>query len=256
MDEQLRLKEALGALLMLAEASERRLTRSQVEAACEGIGLTARQMEMVLAYLQMNHVTIEGFVASQPDRALFQDQKDQAASGEKTGTESVHYKAYLKELESVRPCHEAEAAELAEAMLAGDLQAKQRLIEGNLHRVIQVSKEYLGRGVLAADLVQEGNMALTTAMDTYERGENLTIHLLTAIENAMAEAIREQTGADDVGHFLAADANALLKATEVLAGELGREATADELAAHLHISKKRVEALVKMSLDAMNLSDD
>ena len=159
----------------------------------------------------------------------------------------------LEELEGIRPYSEEEEKDLVDAMLAGDEAAKAQLIEGNLHRVVQMSQEYLGQGVLAADLVQEGNMAVILGVDSYVPGTNFRVHMLTVIENAMLEAIREQTGSEDAGHTLAADANALMDATETLAEELEREATAEELAEYLHISKERVETLVKISLDAMNL---
>lgn len=255
MDEQAQLKEALGALLTLAAASDGCLTAEQIEDACSGIGLTDRQLQMVCTYLEMNHVTVTGFAASEADKSLFRD-GDPEGDSQKTGADSAYFKMYLEDLQGIRPCDEQEEARLINAMLAGDAAARERLIEGNLHRVVQLSREYLGQGVLAADLVQEGNMALLLALDTYERGKNFKLHLLSKIEEAMVEAIREQTGADDAGHCLAADANALMKATEVLAEKLGREATAEELAAHLRISKDRVETLVKISLDAMNLSEE
>lgn len=251
MNEQAQLKEALGALLSLASVSEGMLTMDQIQDACEGIGLTDKQVEMVCAYLEMNQVKIQGFAASEEDKSLFRD--GNAAVEEKTGADSAYFKMYLQELEGIQPYTDEEEKDLVDAMLAGDGTAKEQLIEGNLHRVVQMSQEYLGQGVLAADLVQEGNMALILGMETYVPGTNFRIHLLTEIENAMLEAIREQTGAQDAGHTLAADANALMDATEVLAEELEREATAEELAEYLHISKERVETLVKISLDAMNL---
>lgn len=252
MDEQRQLKEALSALFLLAEASKRRLTKAQVEEACQEIGLDERQTEMVCAYLEMNHVTIEGFAAKEEDRALFRE-ADDTPEKKKAGAGSAHFDMYLKELESLARYEEHEEEALLKAMRAGDGAARERLIEGNLFRVVQVSREYEGRGVPTADLVQEGNIALLQALDTCSTGANISLYLLTEIENAMIRAIQEQTGADDVSQCLAADANALLKATETLARELGREASAGELAAHLHMSRQRVETLVRMSLDAMNL---
>lgn len=252
MNEQAQLKEALGALLSLATVSEGMLTMDQIQDACDGIGLTDKQVEMVCAYLEMNQVKIQGFVASEEDKSLFRD-GTAAADEEKTGADSAYFKMYLQELEGIQPYTDEEERDLVDAMLAGDVAAKEQLIEGNLHRVVQMSQEYLGQGVLAADLVQEGNMALILAMETYVPGTNFRIHLLTEMENAMVDAIGEQTGSQDASHTLAADANALMDATEVLAEQLEREATAEELAEYLHISKERVETLVKISLDAMNL---
>lgn len=312
MDEQTQLKEALRALMTLADATNHTLQVGQVEKECAVLGLDARQIRLVCAYLEMNHVNIEGFAASEEDKSLFRDAADTAetqtgpeaaksgkrksagtgsgmgnsgrvtsanpkiiqaksgksrieketgtAIGSETGAESAYYQMYLTELKGIRPCTDEEESALEEELLAGSETAreaaKERLVEGNLHRVVQISKAYLGKGVLAADLVQEGNMALFMAIDSYVPGTDFRMHLVQEIENAMIEAIRQQTGSDDILNTLAADANALMKATEVLADRLGREATSEELAEHLHMSRERVETLVKLSLDAMNISNE
>lgn len=318
MDEQIQLKEALHALLTLADASDRTLQVGQVEKECAALGLDDRQIQLVCAYLEMNHVNIEGFAASEEDKSLFRDaaplaerqrEPESEDSGEEksgkakpmqaksagpkqakspspkkekpaglnqgkgkgtasdsgTGTGSAYYQMYLAELQGIHPCTDDEEAALVTEMLAGDEDARERLVEGNLHRVVQISKAYLGQGVLAADLVQEGNMALFMAVDSYmadscasggSAAEDFRLYLIREIENAMVDAIREQTGSDDILNTLAADANALMKATEKLADRLGREATSEELAEYLHMSRERVETLVKISLDAMNLSNE
>lgn len=331
MDEQTQLKEALHGLLTLADASDRRLQAGQVEKECAALGLDARQTRLVCAYLEMNHIHIEGFAASEEDKSLFRDAVDAAggqrepaaadgeakpgedmsdkdkpgkgksdqersgsagsgkrgsqSSDDETGAGSAYYRMYLAELQGVRPCTDEEESALVDMLLTGSDSdretARERLVEGNLHRVVQISRTYLGQGVLAADLVQEGNMALFMAVDSYAAqayraggdgiygepawrdtadchgaGADFRLYLIREIEAAMVEAIREQTGSDDILNTLAADANALMKATEDLADRLGREATSEELATHLHMSRERVETLVKISLDAMNISNE
>ncbi len=273
MEEQIKFKEGLDALLDLAAASDGTLTMAQIREACGDFHLSGEQLNLVCAYLESNRVKIQDSPVSGKSRKLSGEpeeetvgktdgkaagqEKAQAGGQEKAkdgdGRESAYYKMYLDELKKLRRYRREEEEELIEAMLAGDAQAKERLIEGNLPQVVRISKEYLGQGVLAADLVQEGNMALLLAMETYDRQKSFRLHLLEEIERAMVEAIREQTGADDVGRHLAQDANALMRATEELAEELEREATAQELAAYLHMDQAKVEALVKMSLDAMNM---
>ena len=258
MDEQIKFKEALDALLDLATASDGTLTMAQIREACGDFHLSGEQLNLVCAYLESNRVKIQDSPASGKSRELFSEpeetggkaggqEKAQGRNGD--GKESAYYKMYLDELRKLRRYAREEEEELIEAMLAGNAEARDRLIEGNLPQVVRVSEEYLGQGVLAADLVQEGNMALLLAMENYDRRKNFRLYLLEEIERAMVEAIREQTGADDVGRHLAEDANALMRATEVLAEELDREATAEELAEYLHMDQAKVEALVKMSLN-------
>jgi RNA polymerase primary sigma factor len=275
--------------MTLADASDRSLEIGQIQKECAALGLDERQIQLVCAYLEMNQVKIQGFSASEEDKSLFRNpseentdenvpgdsaeektaeqspksateskKKTETTSQEKTGngTESAYYRMYLDELKQVKPCTEAEEAALLTAALAGEEAAKERLVEGNLHRVVEISKAYLGKGVLAADLIQEGNMALFMAVSTYQAEENFRLHVLREVENAMVEAIREQTGSDEILNTMAAEANALMKATEQLAERYGREATSEELAEYLRMSKDRVETLVKISLDAMNLSNE
>ena len=80
------------------------------------------------------------------------------------------YQMYLQELQGIRPCEDAELAELLPKLLDGDFSVTERLIEGNLFRVLPIAKEFQDRGVLFTDLVQEGNMALTMAVGDYSDG--------------------------------------------------------------------------------------
>ena len=66
------------------------------------------------------------------------------------------YQMYLEELEAVAEAGPEEELSLLERLAAGDVSARERLIEGNLKRVLEYAKEYDGRGLPMGDLVQEG----------------------------------------------------------------------------------------------------
>ena len=67
---------------------------------------------------------------------------------------------YLKEIGVVPLLTNEEEKELALAVEAGDVEAKQRLAEANLRLVVSIAKRYVGRGMQFLDLIQEGNMGL------------------------------------------------------------------------------------------------
>lgn len=50
----------------------------------------------------------------------------------------------------------------------GDRPARQRMILANLRLAFHVARWYVGRGVDFADLVQEGNLAIAEAVDSYD----------------------------------------------------------------------------------------
>ena len=101
-----------------------------------------------------------------------------------------------------------------------------------------------------ADLVQEGNMALLTAMEDFEAGD-FGVYITKEICSAMDAALAEQTGERDTGSYLAAQANAVMEATEELVKELGREATLSDVAQRMNLSEDMTKDIMKISMDAL-----
>lgn len=161
------------------------------------------------------------------------------------------YQMYKKELEGITPCELDEIEELAEALAMGDASVRNRLIEGNLERVIQMAENYVESGLPFSDLVQEGNMALTMAVYEYEGGGFLPF-IQERIIQAMEAAIEEQKGEASIGQKMAAYINVMNEVTSRLAQELGREATVEEVAEKMQLPVDEVKELMKTALNAIN----
>lgn len=84
------------------------------------------------------------------------------------------------------PLEKAEEARLAEAMLAGDAAAADRLIEHNLRLVAHIAKKYSRDASEQDELVSVGSLGLIKAVRTYrpEHGR-LTPYASRCIENEM-----------------------------------------------------------------------
>jgi RNA polymerase sigma factor (sigma-70 family) len=65
--------------------------------------------------------------------------------------------------------------------------AKQRVIEANLALVIAVAKNYQERGLTFLDLVQEGNLALVHAVDSFDtsKGESFSTYAVYQVNRAI-----------------------------------------------------------------------
>ena len=75
---------------------------------------------------------------------------------------------YLREIGRIPLLNYEEELEIAEKVLEGDEEAKQRLAESNLRLVVSIAKKYVGRGMLFLDLIQEGNMGLIKAVEKFD----------------------------------------------------------------------------------------
>lgn len=87
--------------------------------------------------------------------------------------------SYLKDIRKLKVMTPDRERELAQLMLSGRLDDKQReeikkeLLEGNLRFVITVSKQYQNQGLELCDLISEGNYGLLRAIESFDWSKNL-----------------------------------------------------------------------------------
>lgn len=164
------------------------------------------------------------------------------------------YQMYLEELERIDSYEAEEEEKLLASFRSGSQQARQRLIEGNLKDAWCIAREYSEQGISLSDLVQEANMALTLAVNGYESGD-FKEYLKEQIHKALQAAVEGEVLEDKVAEELAARVNVLNTVSEVLAGELGREATTRELAEKMKMTEDEIKDIMKLALSAMSVSD-
>jgi RNA polymerase primary sigma factor len=169
------------------------------------------------------------------------------------------YQMYLEEMEDISPCTKEETEMLLKDIKEGNKEAKKRLVEGNLKTALSYAKEFDGKGVLLTDLVQEANMALMMAVDRYDGSpakEEFDRFAGDLMNEFLLEAVQEEVSADQTGEELAARVNVLQTVSSVLAKELGREATIEELADKMKMTVEEIHAIMKIALDAMSINTE
>ncbi len=167
------------------------------------------------------------------------------------------YQMYLEEMGHIPPCTREEQEDLLKEAAEGRKEAKKRLVEGNLRAALEFAREYDGRGVLMTDLVQEANMALMMAVEEYVQSEDspeFESFKNQRIKEALDAAVNEQQFAKQTGEELAARVNVLQQISQLLAGELGREATVEELADKMKMTVEEIKGIMKIAMDAMSMN--
>lgn len=163
------------------------------------------------------------------------------------------YQMYLEELEEIEGLEPEEEEACLKKLAGGDEWGKKRLIEGNLKTVLAYAREYEDRGVIMNDLVQEANMALMLAVEGFSGGD-FQRQLEEAVRRALEHAVEEQRLEKNVQEELTARVNVLQQISSLMAKELGREATLEELAEKMKMTEEEIKDIMKMTLDAVHIS--
>jgi RNA polymerase primary sigma factor len=162
---------------------------------------------------------------------------------------------YLKEIGRVPLLSAQEEIELAKRIEQGDEEAKRRLAEANLRLVVSIAKRYVGRGMLFLDLIQEGNLGLIKAVEKfdYRKGYKFSTYATWWIRQAITRAIADQARTIRIPVHMVETINKLIRVSRQLLQELGREPTAEEIAAEMDLSPEKVREIQKIAQEPVSL---
>jgi RNA polymerase primary sigma factor len=135
------------------------------------------------------------------------------------------------------------------------LEAKNELITRNLRLVVNIAKNYVGRGLPLLDLIQEGNIGLMKAVDKfkYEKGFKFSTYATWWIRQAITRALIDQTKTIRVPVHMMEFYNRVTKASRELTQELGREPSDEEIAKRLAVPPRKVEEVFRAIQDPIAL---
>jgi RNA polymerase primary sigma factor len=164
-------------------------------------------------------------------------------------------KLYVRQIGDGRLLTRAEERELARRKDAGDEEAKRRLIEANLRLVMSITRNYTRADVPLLDLIQEGNLGLIRAVEKfdYRLGFKLSTYATWWIRQSITRALADQGRTIRLPVHVADEVRRLTRARRMLAQELNREPTLDELAAEAGKPPQRVGELLELIEDPVSL---
>ena len=262
--------KTLESLKASAKAKKNTLEYDEILNAFNGIELTEDKMDMILEYLEKNHIDIlqgkspedvpdDDLLLESEEDILLSDNEEIGLISDVDILEGVStedpVRMYLKEIGNVPLLSGEEEVELAKRVEQGDEEAKKKLTEANLRLVVSIAKKYVGRGLPLLDLIQEGNIGLMKAVDKfeYEKGFKFSTYATWWIRQAITRGIADTGRTIRVPVHMVETINKTLRMTRTLLQELGREPTPEEVAARLNVPVARVREVLKISRDPVSL---
>ena len=135
----------------------------------------------------------------------------------------------------------AETKTLLERARAGDKQAREKLIAGNLRLVLSVVQRFSGRGESMGDLFQVGVIGLIKAVDAFDltQGVQFSTYGVPMIAGELRRFLRDHS-ALRVSRSMRDTAYRVLQAKEKLLASTGREPSVEALSAETGIARSEI----------------
>jgi RNA polymerase primary sigma factor len=171
-------------------------------------------------------------------------------------TSSGAFDQYLQDIQKLPlitdPSEEKRLARLAQR---GDQSAAERLVTANLRFVISYVKKYQGHGLDLSELVAIGNEGLLKAVKKFDpdQGVKFISYAVWWVRQAVLKALAEQTRSVRIPLNQNAHLIKMSRTEMVLAQELGREPTDNEIARALGDSVENVRTARRMTATEVSL---
>ena len=144
---------------------------------------------------------------------------------------------------------------MAKQIEAGDMDARDELVEANLRLVISIAIKFQGSNVPLEDLIQEGNLGLIRAADKfdYRKGFKFSTYAIWWIKQAIMRSLENFSRSIRLPSYIVTKMNKFDSVYAMLCQKLQREPTREEIAEALDVTVEQVDEILAFNADTMSM---
>lgn len=295
-DSQAAFMEAVGSIKEYAKVNGNIVTRDDVHSFFKDMALDDAKFQMISGYLMANGIKIQGEDSIDNEflkmmESTSGDNTDEAGehiSKEEEEDKKVaddivshldyeedekYLKIYLQDISGIQPMTDVTRSYLLMNIVEdNDKESLKLLTESYLEKIVSWIEPFRGKGVLACDLVQEANLAMTAYigqqewLNNYEwkdkikeGGQEDLLNVLKGIDETVKELIEgslnmlidEQTDVNMVSGKILNKVNLVNDWGTRLKEELGRKPTVEEVAKNMGVAENVVLEAIRLSSETI-----
>lgn len=244
-------QEKLREICELGKQNDNLLTHEQIREHFASTDLETSQMVKVLQYLKLQGISIEGEAQAQPEAgAPKEEYTSGGTSTPLTAEEETYLKEYLSEVSVGKELSEEMLHTLFENLSQGDALAEAALTSFYLPVAANMAADMNCAEIHLADLIQEANVVLLTALSDPETEHKDNAWLRLQLRKGIIAAIEDQTQQKFQDDCLIAKVEKLEAAVKELTDDDGENRfTIDELAVILDMNVDEIRDILRLTGD-------